>query len=74
LPLILAGFGLGSLSFSIWLVRYRLYFLAITFVLLGFAHWQHWRNPDKGGRWNRIMLYGATVTSAGLVGYALVTH
>lgn len=45
-PVILAGLGIGSLGFAAVLAPYRLYFLALTALLLGFAFWRTYRKPS----------------------------
>jgi len=73
LPLVLAGFGLGSSTFGIWLFRYRWFFLGATIVLLGFAHWRNWRNRERNGSWSKWILNGTTVLSIGLIVYSVVS-
>jgi hypothetical protein len=76
LPLILASFGLGSFTMSMWFAKYRWIFLVATIVLLGFAYFMTYkgRNKNKGGPWNKRILHATTLLSLGMVVYTLIVN
>jgi hypothetical protein len=72
-PLILASFGLGSFTMSMWFARSRWVFLLATFILLGVAYYNTYGRRKPAGPWSRLVLHTTTVLSLGVVAYALVT-
>jgi hypothetical protein len=70
-PLILASFGLGSFTMSIWFARYRWVFLAATIGLLGLAYYKTYRRRKPAGPWSRGILHATTVLSLGMLAYTL---
>jgi type II secretory pathway component PulF len=70
--MVLAGLGLGSFTFAVWVQEYRWLFLATTIVLLAFAFYKTYRDRNKTGPWSHKILYATTVLSLGLVVYTLL--
>jgi hypothetical protein len=70
---ILASFGLGSFTMSMWFARYRWVFLAASLILLGFAYYTTYTNRKKRGPWGMRILHGTTVLSVGMIVYTLFT-
>lgn len=70
--MILASFGLGSFTMSMWFARYRWVFMALTFVFLAFAYYKTYHNKKSCGFWSCWMLHGTTVLSLGMVIYTLL--
>jgi hypothetical protein len=66
-PIILAGFGLGSFTLAMWVARYRWVFLLATFVLLGFAYYNTFGRRKPAGPWSRLILHTTAVLSLGMV-------
>ena len=64
--------GLGSLTFSMWLIEYKWIFLLLTIALLGAAFHRTYENREKTGTWGKRMLYGTTVLSVGLIIYTFL--
>ena len=69
--MILASFGLGSSTLSVWLVGYSWVFSVATFALLGFAYYKTYRNKNSGA-WSKWTLHLATALSLGLIVYKLL--
>jgi hypothetical protein len=71
--LVLAGFGLGSLTFAVWIAEYRWIFLAATVLFLSLTFYRTYKSGRKPkNRWGLVMLYGTTALSAGLIIFTLV--
>ncbi|HFQ81955.1 MAG TPA: hypothetical protein ENK33_11380 [Desulfobacterales bacterium] len=70
--MILASFGLGSFTMSMWFARYRWLFLVATIILLGFAYYSTYKNKKNNGPWSFRILHGTTALSLGLVIYTLL--
>ena len=63
---------MGGFAFAVWAQRYRWIFLVLTFVLLGIAFAQAFKDRTKTGPWGLTMLFGTTVLCTGLVIYSLL--
>jgi len=72
--LILASFGLGSFTMSMWFAKYRWVFLVATIFFLGFAYYKTYRNRKHTGPWSMRILHGTTVLSLGMIVYTLVIN
>lgn len=70
--MVLAGLGLGSFTFAVWIEQYRWLFLAATIVLVVFAFYRAYRDRKKTGPWSLRFLYGTAALSLGLVLYTLL--
>ncbi len=70
--MVLAGLGLGSFTFAVWVQEYRWLFLASTITLLTFAFYRAYRDRKKTGPWGLRLLYGTAILSLGLVLYTLI--
>ncbi len=70
--MVLAGLGLGSFTFAVWVQEYRWLFLAMTIALLAFAFYKTYRDRRKTGPWSLRLLYATTALSLGLVLYTLL--
>ena len=72
--MILAIFGLGSFTLSMWFARYRWLFIVGTVILLSFAYYRAYKSREHNGPWNTPFLYGVTVLCVGMIVYTLVTN
>lgn len=70
--MVLAGLGLGSFTFAVWIEQYHGLFLAAAIVLLLFAFYRAYRDRGKTGPWSLRFLYGTAALSLGLVLYTLL--
>jgi len=74
LPLVLASFGLGSITMSVWLAKYRWLFFAATLVFLCVAFYYTYRDRNKVGPWNMRFLWGTTALSMVFIVYSFIAN
>ena len=72
--MILASFGLGSFTLSVWFAKYRWLFLIATLVFLGLAFFMTYRDRKKTNPWNIGILVGTTLVSIGFIIYSLIVN
>lgn len=70
---VFASLGLSGVGVSLAgsLYEYRAYFLVVTIVLLGSAHYLLYKKSNRNP-WNKVKVWGATVLVVAQVGYSLV--
>ncbi len=57
------------MTLSVWIEKYRWVFMGLTFLFLGIAALKIRRTQSL---WNKLMFYGTTALSLGLIVYSLV--
>ena len=55
-----------------WMAKYKWSFVILTFIFLGAAFYQTFKDGKKDGKWSLRILYGTTALSLGLVIYTIL--